>query len=264
VDSRIDEIVLKTLEKERSLRQQSATEVKTDVFRAMQAGGSKKAPAASETSGIAILACGLLLTGVLVTPLLMALLPRANSVVLFGVIAVLLSLILGLMCWRERLGKFVVISSGTLLLLAILFVPWISGPRISGPRRVSLGEPKTTITAREAGGGSEVPALEYDFSTPRDAMESIIKAANKGDANAFMRGLAKEVTEGPFYTEPELADRMREWEGITYSHQVSIDGDHAVVALRNPKIAENGALERYNMKRENGEWKFALTRLSDE
>jgi serine/threonine protein kinase len=38
VDARIDEIVFKTLEKERKLRQQSATEVKTDMHHAMQPG----------------------------------------------------------------------------------------------------------------------------------------------------------------------------------------------------------------------------------
>ncbi|HSP42926.1 MAG TPA: serine/threonine-protein kinase, partial [Luteolibacter sp.] len=43
VDARIDEIVFKTLEKERELRQQSATEVKTDMHRAMQPGATGKA-----------------------------------------------------------------------------------------------------------------------------------------------------------------------------------------------------------------------------
>jgi hypothetical protein len=109
-----------------------------------------------------------------------------------------------------------------------------------------------------------LPMPEYDFSTPGDTMESMIKAANKGDANAFVRGLAKEVTEGPFYTEPELASRMREWDGTTYAHQVSRNGDHAVVALRNSKAPESDALERFIMKREEGEWKLTLTRFSDE
>lgn len=50
VDARIDEIVLRTLEKERELRQQSAVEVKTDVVRAgtpASASGSRTAPAAN-------------------------------------------------------------------------------------------------------------------------------------------------------------------------------------------------------------------------
>jgi serine/threonine protein kinase len=42
VNALIDEIVFKTLEKERELRQQSVTEVKTEVHRAMTAGDSQK------------------------------------------------------------------------------------------------------------------------------------------------------------------------------------------------------------------------------
>ena len=45
VDARIDEIVFRTLEKERELRQQSAAEVKTDVHRAANAPTSVPAPA---------------------------------------------------------------------------------------------------------------------------------------------------------------------------------------------------------------------------
>ena len=67
VDARIDEIVFKTLEKERDLRQQSATEVKTDIHRAMQPGVSQKTTSA--TSSISAkndtdLAVGLFLFGI--------------------------------------------------------------------------------------------------------------------------------------------------------------------------------------------------------
>jgi hypothetical protein len=48
VDARIDEIVFRTLEKERELRQQSAAEVKTDVFNA----ASGQAPAPEEKKGM--------------------------------------------------------------------------------------------------------------------------------------------------------------------------------------------------------------------
>jgi len=67
VDARIDEIVFKTLEKERDLRQQSATEVKTDMHRAMQPGVSQKTtPATSSTLAKmnADLAVGLFLFGI--------------------------------------------------------------------------------------------------------------------------------------------------------------------------------------------------------
>jgi serine/threonine protein kinase len=140
VDARIDEIVLKTLEKERDMRQQSATEVKTDVHRALQPGGIQNSqsavPAASKASGMAKLGCVLLLGGALV----LLLFPP------FGVIAIVLALVLGLMTWRERLGKFVTIGSALLLLLCVLSIPYLS---LSS--KVKHQGPSTMNTLSQAG-----------------------------------------------------------------------------------------------------------------
>lgn len=52
VHARIDAIVLQTLEKERELRQQTATEVKTDIQRATRAGGNAAADSAPAPSRV--------------------------------------------------------------------------------------------------------------------------------------------------------------------------------------------------------------------
>jgi serine/threonine protein kinase len=273
VDARIDEIVFKTLEKERELRQQSATEVKTDVHRAVQAGigtgpaGPVESP--GKASDLAKLACGLLFGGVLACPLLAAagLISRNHELAviatLTGVVCVLLALILGCLNWRERLGRFTAIASACLLLLAVLSAPFftISLSRSDGAE----ARPRATRSGISA--NAESPARTArgdDFSSPKSAMEKIIRAAREKDTQAFIRGFSKEVTEGSFYSGPELAERMREWEGITYVRLDSRDGDHAVVTLRNANEEEEHMMQSYLMRRENGEWKFTLIRSGDE
>ena len=58
------------------------------------------------------LSFGLFLAGTLGTLLLMTLSPRHDLALIFGALAVLASLILGLISWREPLSKFVVITIG--------------------------------------------------------------------------------------------------------------------------------------------------------
>jgi tRNA A-37 threonylcarbamoyl transferase component Bud32 len=124
VDARIDEIVFKTLEKERDLRQQSATEVKTDVHRALQAGQNTTAtPVVSKKtgifSGISKLACGFLLVGILGIAYLIRIGLGFEEFAKFGLICGILAFVSGLISWRERLGKYIAIISGFLAVLLI-------------------------------------------------------------------------------------------------------------------------------------------------
>jgi serine/threonine protein kinase len=111
VDSRIDEIVLKTLAKEREMRQQSVTELKTEVNRARQPDEiNPSSPAASRKSRlfpvIAKLAGGWLLTGVLGIGFMMRIDFGFQERVIFGLICGLPAFLLGLISWRERLRTF--------------------------------------------------------------------------------------------------------------------------------------------------------------
>ena len=124
VDARIDEIVFKTLEKERELRQQSAAEVKTDV---QGVSGVSSAQPTRRTdvipttkSGLGKLAISLFLGGILIPLLLVGLLPQSeNSLFAFGVVALVFALVIGLIARKERLGRIAWIGS-CLVLVSVL------------------------------------------------------------------------------------------------------------------------------------------------
>jgi len=67
-------------------------------------------------------AFGLFLAGTLGTLLLMTLSPRHELALIFGGLALFLALIFGLMSWRQRLGKFVVLALASMLLAAVVAV----------------------------------------------------------------------------------------------------------------------------------------------
>ena len=124
VDARIDEIVFKTLEKERELRQQSATEVKTDV----QGVGGASSPQPTRrtdvtpttSGGLGKLAISLFLGGILGPLLLVGLLPQSgNSLFAFGIVALVFALVIGLIARKERLGRIAWIGS-CLVLVSVL------------------------------------------------------------------------------------------------------------------------------------------------
>ena len=122
VDARIDEIVFKTLEKERELRQQSAAEVKTDVHRVI-AEGEGQTPLACAIGGIS--RHWLEQAGIRVVPVrhrypfsLVDHLERAAEAgFILSALMMVLTLILGLFSWRDKLGKVTAISSMLVLLL---------------------------------------------------------------------------------------------------------------------------------------------------
>ena len=117
VNARIDEIVFRTLEKERELRQQSADEVKTEVQGAGSASREASAKPVVAEASYGKLALGLFLAGVLGFPVLSGFFGMNEVLVLSGP-ALLVAFALGVMTWREKLGKFVVIATAVLLVVS--------------------------------------------------------------------------------------------------------------------------------------------------
>ena len=146
VDARIDEIVLRTLEKERELRQQSATEVKTDVVRAMQPGAaSSRADVTSNPAGgssiMAKLALALMLAAAF--GFVFLLIFEVKFIINLMSCAAILALcfILAVFSWRTSLGKSMAILSALVLLLgggrlALLKLDDMSTSRPSYMKRV--------------------------------------------------------------------------------------------------------------------------------
>lgn len=93
--------------------------------------------------------------------------------------------------------------------------------------------------------------MEYDFSTTRDAMESMIKAAKKGDKEGFSRGLTDEYLETLLKQDSEFEEMMQGMAMVKYGGQQAQQGDDASVKLIDPDGRGNIDLVRVNR-----EWKF--------
>ncbi len=127
VDKRIDEIVFKTLEKERELRQQSANEVKTDVHRMMISATAPPSPVASanQASGPRTGTIGfwVMIAGVVLPFSLWAISERAAELgFLLSLFLLVIAFVLGLLGRKETLGKVAFISSLLVLMLYLLFL----------------------------------------------------------------------------------------------------------------------------------------------
>jgi hypothetical protein len=140
VDVRLDEVVLRALEKKPELRYQQASVLKTEVetIAATSLGSNRReeaqtrkekpgespltsAPTNQEAKGFANIAFGLFLTGTLGSLWLLTFLQRPEiPMVAFGGMALILALILGLISWRERLGKFVAVATSMLLVTSAI------------------------------------------------------------------------------------------------------------------------------------------------
>jgi serine/threonine protein kinase len=194
VDARIDEIVLRTLEKEREMRQQSATEVKTQVHNALQSGSmAERRPAKTATTDgpslLSKLAAGCLLGGTLGFPLLMGFGMRQDYAATFFVLAVLLGLILGLMSWRERPGKFAVFASLCLFVAGILFLTWNTSPTKAEPGPIQPRPVPAQPRAVVVPPAREDPEFTGPFIPPAESVEQVLRkmvaAANGSDVEGF-------------------------------------------------------------------------------
>jgi tetratricopeptide (TPR) repeat protein len=137
MDARLDEVVLRALERERELRYQHAAEVKTelDTITSTPPGASSSGehtrprvsqPAPSPTDShhssrqiFAWLALGCLIVGLLGYPLLAAIHANEEAAAFSGV-CLALALIFGLVSWREQLGRVVAIAMLGLLALGVI------------------------------------------------------------------------------------------------------------------------------------------------
>ncbi|HUC85249.1 MAG TPA: protein kinase, partial [Candidatus Acidoferrales bacterium] len=141
IDVRLDEVVLRALEKKPEMRYQQASVLKTQVQsiamtpaagRRREETDTESAKASQsllatvarsqESTSFGKWAFGLFVAGILGSLLLLALAPQAGErIIAFGGVALILALALGLMSWRERLGKFVTIATSGLFVALMTF-----------------------------------------------------------------------------------------------------------------------------------------------
>jgi len=96
---------------------------------------------------------------------------------------------------------------------------------------------------------------EYDFSTTRDAMESLIKAAKRKDVEGFQRGISGPVLQQALSQARDPGELMKLIATWSYSRQVSRDGNTARVRINSTNPADQHI--NWPMMRENGDWKLA-------
>ncbi len=112
VDVRLDEIVLRALEKEPELRYQQASQVKTDVETIRAGAAAERIVRAESTASkrYAVLSLVLFLAGTLGTLLLMTISWRHDLALVFGTVGLVFALIFGILGRHERLGKTMAIA----------------------------------------------------------------------------------------------------------------------------------------------------------
>lgn len=130
IDVRLDDVVLRALEKEPARRYQQAGEVKTEVEIIARTAPPPVAPPA--VSGRprrwwAPLALGLFLLGTLGTLLLMTVSYRHELALIFGGLALALALVFGCLSWQERLSKGVVLATALIFIAGGVTVAILTG-----------------------------------------------------------------------------------------------------------------------------------------
>jgi serine/threonine protein kinase len=98
-----------------------------------------------------------------------------------------------------------------------------------------------------------LPMPEYDFSTTRDAMESMIKAAKKGDVEAFKRGISSKLLQQTMAETSDWSEPIRDFAKLRYGYQTNQEGNVATV-LMNGTTPKQSLM---NLVREDGDWKLA-------
>ncbi len=137
IDVRLDDVVLRALEKEPARRYQQAGEVKTEVESiARTTPPCAAAPAMAEhpRRWWAPLALGLFLLGTLGTLLLMTVSYRHELALIFGGLALMLALVFGCLSWRERLSKGVVLATALIFIAGGLTVAILTGVALPGAK----------------------------------------------------------------------------------------------------------------------------------
>jgi serine/threonine protein kinase len=212
VDARIDEIVFKTLEKERELRQQSANEVKTDVHRMMTSNAAAVAPAvvAIRPSGgrTGTIGFWLMISGVALPFILSAISNRAAEMgFLLSLFLLVIAFVLGVLGWKQTLGKVAAIGSALVLLFygSFLLVSQRAPAHSISP---DLAAPQGTLLSIEEA------KEQFPGVTIGDVFRKVQAAASKSDSETFKQHTENLVfCEAPSYDIPGDFKKMGQYEG---------------------------------------------------
>jgi serine/threonine protein kinase len=252
VDARIDEIVFKTLEKERGLRQQSANEVKTDVHRMMTSPAAAPAAIAVQASGSRTGTIGfwMMIAAVVLPFILAAISERAAELgFMLSFFLLVIACVLGVLGWKQTLGKVAAIGSALVFIACGLFILLFSRLRVK-----AMEIQRTHAESQSASSHPESALLPpgYDFSSPKSAMESLIKAAEKGDVESFRRGLSRSLL-AVIDAHDSLDQTIEQLAACRLIAERPINSSNAEVTLESD---DNPMKSTFGMIMEDGLWKL--------
>jgi serine/threonine protein kinase len=263
VDVRIDEIVFKTLEKERERRQQSANEVKTDVHRMMASKAAAVAPAAValQPSGSRTGTIGFWMMMVaVVTPFILgAISERATEPGLFlSLFLIVIAFVLGALGWKQTLGKVAAIGSVLLLLMAgTAFLRMSRAHQETVSKMLKEQDEALAKQLLESASTSDrtdssPSETDPDFSTPRNAIESMIRAAKKRDAKGFRTGSTQSLI-ATIEAHDSMEKSLKDLAACRLIAERIIDSTHAEVTLESDDTPSRAT---FSMINEGGLWKL--------
>ncbi len=278
VDARIDEIVFKTLEKERELRQQSATEVKTDIHRMMTSAAAPPTPAAKaiQPSGSRTGTIGfwLMISAVVLPFLLSAISNRAAELgFMLSFFLLVIAFVLGVIGWKQALGKVAAIASALVLMLYLLFLLFSSRSNTPSPSlSMDLAAPQGTLLSIEEA-KEQFPGVSIG-----DVFRKVQAAASKSDSGTFKLHTENLVfCEAPSYDIPGDFKKMGQYEGsrTVIDEMAVFSGDLEYLKVTNivdiPDIAiayaairkPDGSLERHAVEFLNINGRWSVRRVWD-
>jgi predicted Ser/Thr protein kinase len=185
VDVRLDEVVLRALEKEPARRYQQAEALKTDLEMIAAHPSSAQVSLTPDQPKLrrnrrnfARLALSMLLAGTLGTLIVMSFSHRHDLALVFGGLALALAIVFGAVAWSERMGRTVVYTTLTLILgLAMAgavlteFIPFpFSKKRVAAEQAIRNELDKTAATLAAAATFETVPPVVTSTFPPAGSL----------------------------------------------------------------------------------------------
>ena len=271
VDVKIDEIVLRALQKSPELRFQTAGEMRTVVETVAGAAPpgnppplAKAAPSflperhpAAETSPlIPKLALGTLLLSVLGTPLLLGFARRDEGELLFGGLCIVASIVLTILSRKTKIGRTLLwVWGGVLGILLALLV--IRAAVVVPTRRAAMEEMRSKARQVEL---EAVAAREREVALKAAQAETLKEAsqapAKQGPTQLIISQGGQVRMDGASVSLDQLADRLKSL--------VRSDSDHSVLIAASPMSSASDVTEVLNACQSAGIWNLSFKRVAEE
>jgi predicted Ser/Thr protein kinase len=254
IDARLDEVVLRALEREPELRYQHAADVKTQIDTiASTAPGKVPFPGVPVVNrrAFAWLSLGCLIVGLLGGPFLLAIHAEAGAAMTFGGLGLLLGLIFGMVSWRERLGRVITFVALGLMVLAVIGVSscLVVFKLRSRARAVEAEAERSQMASRIPGASAETWAPTLAPGEKPDLQGIMSEAKNRMNQGHFDEALGRQIwffnhaqEFDPGYAGVRLSFALSDWRELARRYPKALQ---ALTEIRDRDTAEFAAGHGY-------------------